>query len=170
MGASASFTTERLLIGPLQTTDAVFIQELVNTEGWLEFIGSRNVNSEAGAVVYIQKILANTNINYRVIRLKENNIPAGIITLIQRGYLPHRDIGFAFLPVYSKKGYAFEAAKAVLGAIVNEEKDPVILATTLASNKNSIQLLHKLGFRFDKEIEEEGEKIQVYALPANLPA
>ena len=39
-----------------------------------------------------------------------------------------------------------------------------ILATTIPNNINSIKLLKKLGFQFDKEIETDNEKLHVYSI------
>lgn len=159
--------TERLLLTLLQTEDADFIQELVNTSGWLQFIGDRNVHSPEDAAAYIQRILGNASVCYLVVRLKGENIPAGIITFIQRDYLEHPDIGFAFLPAFSKKGYAFESAVAVLDYAVQQKKYSTILAITVPGNKDSVRLLTKLGLQFDKEIERENEKLLVYATAIN---
>jgi RimJ/RimL family protein N-acetyltransferase len=38
----------------------------------------------------------------------------------------------------------------------------IVLATTLFSNKSSIKLLTKLGFRYEKENERENEKMHIY--------
>ena len=156
-------TTDRLLIEPLALTYNTFILELVNSNGWLEFIGDRNVHSEDEALAYIQKIKDNPNITYWVARLKETNTPTGVITLIKRDYLEHHDIGFAFLPVVANKGYAYEAAKAVLSEIIKNAAHSHILATTMAANSSSIRLLEKLGLQFNKEIEVENKKLQLYS-------
>ena len=86
----------------------------MNTPGWLKFIGERNVRSPEYALEYINRILHNENVAYWTVKLKPNSIPIGVITLIKRDYLPHHDIGFAFLPEYSGKGYAYEATSAVM--------------------------------------------------------
>ena len=159
-----SITTDRLLIVPLALTDAKFILELVNSKGWLEFIGDRSVRSEDDALAYIQKINDNPNITYWVARLKDSSTPTGIITFIKRDYLEHHDIGFAFLPLFANKGYACEAAKAVLSEVINNAGHSHILATTMATNFSSIKLLEKLGLDFDKEIEVNDEKLQLYSV------
>ena len=46
--------------------------------------------------------------------LKEDGTPIGICGLIKRETLEDVDIGFAFLPAFWGRGYAFEAAAAVL--------------------------------------------------------
>ncbi len=156
--------TKRLLLQPLSISNAAFIFELVNTDGWLQFIGSRNVNNAKDAETYIQNILNNTNIRYWVVSILDSKTPIGIITFIKRHYLPHHDIGFAFLPQYAKNGYAFEAANAVLQSLVADGKHSTILATTIPSNINSIKLLQKLGFKYNKEIEAQSEKLSLYIL------
>lgn len=160
-------TTGRLILEPLRINDSAFIHELVNTGGWLEFIGNRNVNSEADATAYIQKIIDNADLNYWVVRLRENGVPVGIITFIKRGYLSHYDIGFAFLPAYTKNGFAYEATKAVLQNVIHSKQHYHILSITKPNNHTAINLLKKLGLQFDKEIEIENEKLQLYSVSAD---
>ena len=156
------YQTERLQLRNLSLSDSVFIYELVNTPGWIKFIGDRNIKSTADAQTYIAKILANDQICYRVVNIKSEDVPIGIITLIKRDYLDHHDIGFAFLPAYSKKGFAFEAAKCILYNLISSGKHKILLATTVKENVNSIQLLEKLGFSFQKTITTDGENLSVY--------
>ncbi|MBI2730086.1 MAG: GNAT family N-acetyltransferase [Sphingobacteriales bacterium] len=146
--------TERLVIEPITLNDNLFILELLNTEGWIKFIGDRNVHSPEDATQYIQRILNNPKFNYFVFRLKENNIPIGLVTFLQRDDLDYPDIGFAMLPAYSKKGFSYEASKKVMDEIINSGKHEKVLAITLKDNYQSIRLLEKLG------LSREGEKIK----------
>ena len=41
-----TYSTERLSLERLSDNDADFILELVNTAGWLKFIGDRNVKTK----------------------------------------------------------------------------------------------------------------------------
>ncbi len=158
-----SFTTNRLQLGIVKIEDYAFVSALVNTRGWLEFIGDRNVNNKEDAIAYINKILAAPNIYYWVIRVKESGTPVGIISFIKRDYLTFYDIGFALLPEYSGFGYAYEAAKEVLLFANNVAKHHPIVATTLSNNISSIKLLTKLGLHFEKEILVEDETLQLYS-------
>jgi len=158
-----AYKTERLFLRELTVVDANFIFELVNTAGWIKFIGDRNIKTSEDADNYIQKIITNPNISYRVVTLQDDQTPIGVVTFIKRDYLEHHDIGFAFLPAYNKQGYAFEATKEVLNDLLNQQKHSTILATTIPVNISSIQLLTKLGFSFNKEITYEGELLQVFA-------
>jgi ribosomal-protein-alanine N-acetyltransferase len=155
--------TDRLIIDQLTIEDHDFILELVNSAGWLEFIGSRNVHSKEDAINFIHKTINSPNLTYWVVRLKVEEIPIGIISFIKRAYLEHFDIGFAFLPQFAGQGFAFEAANEVLLNIRRKPEHSSILATTVPQNVHSIRLLTKLGFHFEKEIEVENEKIHVYS-------
>jgi RimJ/RimL family protein N-acetyltransferase len=161
------FTTQRLFIDILTTSDHEFICELVNTEGWLKFIGDRNVHSNEDAITYINKMSNTPAVTYWVVRLIESNIPIGIITFIKRAYLDYYDIGFAFLPKYEGNGYAYEATREVLSVLIQQPEHSIILATTLPGNVRSIRLLTKIGFQFEREIESHSERLNVYCLNRN---
>ena len=158
----ASIITARLNLEKLNPDDYDFIKTLVNSKGWLEFIGDRNIHSDKESVEYIHKILGTENLFYWVVRLKENNTPIGIISFLKRSYLDHFDLGFALLPDFSKKGYAHEAANAVLQLVSKLPEYHIVLATTQPTNKSSIKLLIKLGFRFEREIDVESVKLHIY--------
>lgn len=161
-------TTSRLLINGLTATHSDFIFELLNTKEWKQFIGERNVKSKIDAEHYIHKINGNPHVNYWAVHLKEDLTPIGIITFIQRDYLNAPDFGFAFLPQYGKKGFAFEAASAVLEELLLQNKWKEILAITNTFNKNSITLLKKLSFQFVKSIDIDGEALLMYKIEKSI--
>lgn len=160
----SSYFTERITLNELSLSDVNFIKELVNTPGWIKFIGDRNIHTHDEAKAYVEKIIENPNINYWVVKLKSQNISIGIITFIKRDYLEHYDIGFAFLPQYSKNGFAYEATIPVLYDAVNNHNHRQILGTTIKENTNSIKLLEKLGFNYEKEIENGKDLLLVYSV------
>ena len=162
-----SYASSRLILQLLTLQDAEFIMQLVNTAEWIKFIGNRNINTTEQARAYIQKIIDNPDINYWVVKIREQQIPVGIISFIKRDYLPNHDIGFAFLNEYKKQGYAFEAASIVLNDVIQEGHHKKVLATTIKENLPSIQLLQKLGFSFYDEIVHEQQPLFVFALAAN---
>lgn len=160
--------TERLTLSLIKKEDAGFIEELVNTEGWLKFIGDRNVHSIPDAEAYIEKIAANPNINYWVARTKEDKEPVGVISFIKRDYLEHWDIGFALLPVAFGKGYAYEGAMGVLQHNTGTGKHQQFLATVMSSNTTSIKLLEKMGLRFEKEITVDEKPLMLFSANAAI--
>ena len=162
-----NYKTARLFLRTMNADDAAFIFELVNTQGWIKFIGDRNIKNTEDACSYIQKIISNPAISYRVVTLQEDETDIGVVTFIKRDYLDHHDIGFAFLPAYNKQGYAFEATNEVLNDLLKTTEHTTILATTIPENSSSIQLLKKLGFSFSKEIIHEGLVLQLFAINKN---
>ena len=158
-----NYTTERLSLDKLCFDDYEFMSQLVNTLEWIKFIGDINIKTEEDAKNYVQKIIENPNVIYWVVKLKTENTKIGIITFIKRDYLEHNDIGFAFLPKYAKKGYAYEATKPVLNDALNNKNHNRILATTIKENINSVKLLEKLGMSFKNEIEIGKDLLQIYS-------
>jgi RimJ/RimL family protein N-acetyltransferase len=159
-----NYKTERLSLRMLNKNDAGFMLELVNSAGWIKFIGDRNIKTIEDAENYVQKITANPAINYRVVTLHDDKRAIGVVTYIKRDYLDHPDIGFAFLPAFYKQGFAFEATQAVLNDLLSNDISLTVLATTNPENISSIQLLKKLGFLFSKEITNAGELLQVFSI------
>lgn len=157
------FLTDRLHIDILTPADHEFILQLLNSKGWLEFIGDRNVHSKEDAVAYITKILNTENVFYWVVKIKQGNIPIGIITFLKRDYLENFDIGFAFLPNYGGMGYAYESANEILSLVNTVPGYNPVYATTIPGNVKSINLLNKLGLYFEKEMEVGDKMLHIYS-------
>lgn len=158
----ATINTARLSLDILTTDDHEFIKTLVNTRGWIEFIGNRNINSKEDAIAYINRINSTPKLTYWVTRIRAANTPIGVISFLKRDYLENFDIGFAFLPEFTGYGYAYEAAKAILDMVSGNPEYTPVLATTMPANTSSIRLLTKLGLRFEKVIEVNNEKLSIY--------
>ena len=54
-----TYKTKRLLLNELCIDDSGFINELVNTQEWIKFIGERNIKTEEDAKNYVEKIIDN---------------------------------------------------------------------------------------------------------------
>ena len=158
------YRTTRLELNRLILGDAAFICELFNTERYIKFIGDRNIKTKEDALKFIHKTADNPNINYWVVKLKNEKTSIGLISFIKRDYLDHHDLGFAFLPEFSNKGYAFEAAEIVLNDFLPDPNHQTILAITMVNNQSSIKLIEKLGFRFNKEIVNDNEKLFLFSI------
>jgi RimJ/RimL family protein N-acetyltransferase len=153
------FETERLLIRPIEISDAEFMLQLLNTEGWLKFIGDRNVHSIEEAAAYIQKFITNPNFHYHTIYLKSSNIPIGVLSFLKRDEYEFPDLGFALLPNFERSGFAYEAASAYLNHFKSSSEIKQIIGITKENNIKSIQLLEKLGFSFNNKSQEEALSI-----------
>ncbi|MEM8901146.1 MAG: GNAT family N-acetyltransferase [Bacteroidota bacterium] len=164
------FETERLIIRPSRLDDAPFFVELLNTPGWLVNIGDRNVRTVADAEEYIQtRILSQfERVGYGnyVVERKEDLEKVGVSGLYEREGLAAVDIGFALLPAYEAKGYAFEATQRVKEAAFGEFGLHKILAITTQTNFPSQKLLKKLGMEFTKLINlpNDPEELMLFEL------
>jgi RimJ/RimL family protein N-acetyltransferase len=159
-----TINTERLRIRPINLQDAAFMLELVNSEGWLKFIGERNVSDLDDAKNYIQKILDTEQFYYCVFELKGSQKAIGIVSLIKRENEQYPDFGFALLPSFEKKGYAHEASRAYLEKIVRSKKYEHIIAITLPHNQRSSSLLKKLGFAYEGDGIRDRETLSYFIL------
>lgn len=155
--------TARLLIRPIKTSDRRFILDLLNTQGWLQFIGDRKLNNEIDAEKYIQNILDSKNFFYSVFELRNVNKPVGIITFLYRDSQQFPDIGFAILPAFDKKGYAIEATQRYLEEIAAEKKVNKVIAITLSDNLKSIRLIERLGLKYESEIQDNLKNLQLFS-------
>ncbi len=167
MSTMKEILTERLVLHELQDNDHEFIFKLVNSPGWLEFIGDRNIRTLEDANIYVKKIIDNPHVKYWTVRQKPDAQPLGIITLVKRDYLDYYDIGFAFLPEHTGKGYSFEATVSILDVLTQEVIADKLLAITTEDNSRSVRLLEKLGFRYEGILNEGGKTYVRYALSAD---
>jgi RimJ/RimL family protein N-acetyltransferase len=148
--------TDRLILRWLSLEDAEFILQLVNEPSWLRFIGDKGVRTLDDARSYILQgpveMYSRLGFGLYLVELKEEGLPIGMCGLIKRDSLKDVDIGFAFLPAYWNKGYAYEAAFAVM-AYAKELGLNRIVAITSPDNDSSVKLLEKLGLRFEKMLK-----------------
>ena len=158
--------TERLLLEHFTEDDAPFVLNILNTPGWLQFIGDRNVKTLEVAQQYTRDKLiggyAKFGFGMYVVRLKENNEAIGMCGLVKRDHLEHADIGYAFLPEYTGKGYALEAAIAVKQFANQTLGLNPLLAIVTPANSSSIKLLEKLNFVFERKISQNGEELMLF--------
>lgn len=138
--------------------------QLLNTPGWLQFIGDRNVHDTLEAENYIRKTLDNPLYFCSVFELRETHQPIGVISFLHRANQQFPDIGYAMLPAFEKKGFAFEACSSYLNEIKKEKIAPKVIAITLPSNKNSIRLIEKLGLKFETTFTENTEVLNIYSI------
>jgi RimJ/RimL family protein N-acetyltransferase len=165
--------TSRLILREFILDDAPFIIELVNSPGWLQFIGDRNIHTKEEAVGYLKngplKSYADNGFGLCLVQIMKDHTPIGMCGIINRGTLDHPDIGFALLPEFMGNGYAFEISSALLEYAKNILQLPVILAITVPNNKSSLSLLEKLGLEFKMSFTFPGgvEELSLYSTPAN---
>lgn len=152
--------TNRLTLRKLTTDDMEFIVELLNTPGWLQFIGDRNVHNRDQAIAYLEngpfKSYQQHGFGLWLVADKTDGRPIGMCGLLVRDQLETPDIGYAFLPAFQGRGYAFESVSAVLIYAKNQLGIERVSAITLPDNLRSINVLTKSGLKFKSEFSFHG--------------
>lgn len=152
--------TDRMILRHLSEADAPFMLELMNEPDFHRFVGDRGLRTTNDAAAYLaEKILPSYErfgFGFYLVELKSNGMPIGICGLVKRDTLEWVDVGFSFLESQRGKGYAFEAAKAVMDYGRTRLDLPRIIGVTAPDNRISIRLLEKLGLRFEKKIHLPG--------------
>jgi RimJ/RimL family protein N-acetyltransferase len=159
------FQTERLRLREFTLNDAQFIIELLNSPGWLRFIGDRNVKTEQQAIDYLEngplKSYRENGFGLSLVEKKSDNVAIGMCGILRRDNLDNPDLGFAFLPEFSGNGYAYEITLATLMYTMSTLKIPKVWAITVGDNEKSIGLLEKLGFSFLNTISSADGKSEL---------
>ena len=137
--------TARLTLTPADEADAAFVLELLNDPGWIRNIGDRGVRTLEDARTYIRERLGQS---LWLVARDAAGRPLGMCGLVEREVLDSPDLGYAFLERHAGKGYATEAAAAVLAHVREAMRLPKLAAITGPDNAASQRVLAKLGFRF----------------------
>ncbi|WP_371195593.1 GNAT family N-acetyltransferase [Glaciecola sp. SC05] len=158
--------TERLVVREFKVADAAFIICLLNDSSFIQNIGDKNVRSHIDAIAYLKEgpmaSYQGFGFGLNLVSLKHGMVPIGMCGLLKRNELEHPDLGYAFLPEFCAKGYAFEASKSVLNTTIEQNSLSAVLAITLPNNNRSNHLLDKLGFEFKRTIELYGASNNLY--------
>src|SRR5215203_4107324 len=153
---SSRLETQRLFLRPVTVDDAQFILTLLNEPSFLRYIGDKQVRNLDDARQYILNgpvaSYERHGFGLSLVELRESHAPIGMCGLLKREELPDPDIGFALLPDFWSKGFAGEAAAAVLQDARERPRLERVLAITSLDNEASIKLLQRLGFRFDRVV------------------
>jgi len=153
------FETERLRLREFTVEDTGFILELLNSPGWLQYIGDRNVKTTEQARSYLEngplKSYRENGFGLSMVETKDR-IPIGMCGILKRENLEYPDIGFAFLSSYQGRGYAYEIAMQTMNYAREQLKIPRIAAITVPKNEKSIRLLEKIGLQFERNITLPG--------------
>lgn len=164
--------TERLILRHVVDTDADFILDVLNQPSFIQFVGDRGVRTAEQAADYIEsrftKSYRDNGFGMFLVELKEDHTPLGISGLIKRDSLPDADIGFAFLPRYWSKGYAFESAAAVLEYGRDTLGLKRVLAITSTDNESSGRLLEKIGLTFERLFKAPGDEEELKLFSIDL--
>lgn len=159
--------TPRLRLRPFTLADAAFIVALLNDPDWIRYIGDRNIRSLEDAEAYLRngpiKMLAEHGFSLLAVETRTEGEPVGMCGLIRRIEMPDVDLGFAFLPAARGKGYATEAAAAVLARAFTHHGLTRVIAFTDPDNTASGDVLTRIGMRYEGLVPHGDEQVALYA-------
>jgi RimJ/RimL family protein N-acetyltransferase len=165
--------TDRLRLRTIEVEDAQFYLALLNTEPFIANIGDRGIRTLeaareaiAAGPVAMQQALGHS---IYLVELKATGEAIGMAGLIKRDALQDVDLGYAFLPPHFGRGYASEAARALLLHARDEVRLRRLLAITSPHNEASHTLLLKIGMRFQGVVKlaPDDSGTRLYAIELN---
>ena len=166
--------TQRLSIRPFTLDDVDFIVALLNDPAWLAHIGDRGVRDAHAARGYLLEgpLAAQARHGFAlwaVERCEAPGRPVGMCGLIRREGLDDVDLGYAFLPEGRGRGYAREAAAAVLTHGFDALGLRRIVAITTLDNTASGRVLEAIGMRFERRLRVPGHDADSLLFAAEAP-
>jgi RimJ/RimL family protein N-acetyltransferase len=167
--------TPRLVLRLMTPDDAPLMLELLNDPTYRRFIGDRRVRTVEDARGYIADgpvaMYARHGFGLWLVVRRDDRVPLGICGLLKRDELADVDVGFALLPAYWRRGYAYEAASAALRHGYDVLGLRRIVAITHPENVASQRLLEKLGLQQDPSgrVPGKGESVLFVPAPAGGP-
>lgn len=158
--------TDRLLIRRLTEDDAPFILGHLNEPSFIENIRDSKVRTLDDARRYLREgaLLSYSKFGFGLylVVLQDSAEPIGMCGLLQRPDLPAPDIGFALDPPFWGKGFALEAATAVMQYGFGPLGLPEILAITSPENERSARLLRRLEMEDRGLVERDGGQVRLF--------
>jgi len=153
--------TDRLRLRAVTIDDAELMLAVWNDPAFIHNVTDRGIRTldqareaiESGA----QKLFDDYGYGPYCMSLKSDGSMIGICGLFRRENLDDPDIGFAVLPAYCGRGYAGEAAEAVVAYARNDLGLGVLTAIVSPTNVSSIGLIEKLGLKFERMVTMPGE-------------
>lgn len=164
--------TKRLRLRKLAISDSAFIVTLLNDPSFIKNITDRGVRTTQDAEQYLLRgplhSYAEHGFGLLLVEELSSGLPLGMCGLIKRSNLEHVDIGFAYLPQFWGKGFAFEAAEAVVGQAKAKFYLKKLLGVTNPDNEGSIRILRKLGMKEEGTVILHGETNEILLFARDL--
>ena len=158
-----TLTTARLRLRPPSASDAPFIAELMNSDGYMSYIGDRQVRSASDAEAYLRSAAiyrVEEGLGFNIVETRSGATSVGICGLVQRDAYDAPDVGYALLDRCAGQGFASEATSVVLDHGFAELGFGRILGITTPSNGASRRVLEKCGMA----LERVADDVCVYAI------
>jgi RimJ/RimL family protein N-acetyltransferase len=147
--------TERLVLTPEEVSDAEWFTELLNARGADTF----TVADALARIEAMTDTINSTGIGALVLRERSGSSGFGYTAIVVgRCSLDEPELAYELLPRAHGRGYATEAARALLDAAFDTGRHR-IWATIGSWNAPSLRVAEKLGFRVDRYTTEVDQDV-----------
>jgi RimJ/RimL family protein N-acetyltransferase len=154
MSEALRLETKRLFLRWLTLDDAELMLAVWNDPTFIRYVGDRQIRTIEAARASLEegalKLFSDYGYGPFRVALLSDDTPVGVCGLFRRLGLDEPDIGFAILPGYWRKGFAYEAASAVVGHAKYDLHLARLTAIVSPENNASIALIEKLGLQFER--------------------
>src|SRR5687768_8461812 len=145
--------TARLTLRRLDFDDAPFLIGLLNQPSFIAHIGDRGVRNVEDANRYLRDGPMSMYQRYGFglwhLSQRSDGAPIGMCGLLRRDTLPDVDVGYALLPQFWGRGFAFEAVEATLRHGADKFGLQRVIGVVSEGNTASIRVLEKVGMRYE---------------------
>lgn len=162
------FETERLTVRQFVTADLDAFAALCADADVMRFMGDGSTLTREEVAHWIdicQEKYAVRGYGTSAVFEKSSGAFIGFCGVVRAPDRDFDEIIYAYHRVSWGKGYATEAARAMLDYVFQRSTLDAIYATIDPANVNSIKIVEKLGFRFEREdIEADDTRVAYYVL------
>lgn len=157
--------TDRLILRLFKDTDFEMYSKIMTNPLVTKYLGSgkNNTNNDVKRIISKFNSVWQDN-DYGVWAVVDKNTQK---IIGHCGFLPFEnkiELLYAYNTTVWGKGYATEAALAVINYAKSNYDWSEIIAMAYPQNKASINVINKLGFKFESIIEEFNSKLNLYKL------
>jgi RimJ/RimL family protein N-acetyltransferase len=167
LGAVPQLETDRLLLRSFRDTDIDAYAAMCADPEVMRYVGDRGPLSRDDAWRQMAMLVGHWHLRgFGMWAVEERSTETfvGRVGLHFPEGWPDREIAWAFARPYWGKGYALEAARAVLTQAFELFQWPRAVSLIDPANRRSIHLAERLGERFDKEVEVRGNRVWLYSI------
>ncbi|MCH4886011.1 GNAT family N-acetyltransferase [Acidaminobacter sp. JC074] len=161
------YTTERLVIRPIEESDAKYLYEMNNDPEVMRYIstGPFKGTDMTKVLETIQKRQAyyKEHPGFGLWMIDYNDQPAGWLILRLNEEVGGYEIGYRLRKAFHKLGIMTEACLGLLDYARSLNVDE-IYAVALRDNKASIGVMKKIGMTFDRQDNLYNEDVDVYRM------
>jgi RimJ/RimL family protein N-acetyltransferase len=161
MAEAGTLSTERLVLRPPVAEDLPWLLAAMNTDAVMRYLAGVRTPEEVeeGLAADIAAFAAPVGHRRWTVWLRDGAIRVGRVGLfhVRSPAAPpvlhgQREIGWTFAEGHWGKGYASEAARAVIDCAFDRLALPVLYSQTSTSNAGSTRMMRRLGFTARPEL------------------